>query len=168
MFLAITKIYDKICYLFTLIMPTSPPAMHENNTSNKKDTSIANDFAKTEKLTKATTIYKSPKHTPFKSPFDSPFIAIMLPIKTLIVFIAKFNGEIYFSSKENHFKQKASKIISPNEISIDTINPFIKLNIKLSPNLSDFANVINITPSKMYAKFLSVMIIILVYIKKSE
>lgn len=139
MFLVNSTICVKLYPLFTFMMPTSPPARHENTTSSKKDKSIENVFANIEKLTKATKIYNSPKQTPLTSPFDSPLIAIELPTKTLMVLIARFNEVMYFSLNENHFKQNANKIISPKEISIETINPFKKFNNKLLLNLSDFA-----------------------------
>ena len=112
--------------------------MLANKTSRSKLKSTEKDFANAEKLTKAKRTYKSPKITPLIKPFDSPFTAMQAPATTLIVFIAKLIGEINFSSSENHFSDKANKMIKAKDTSIETIKPFKKLTKTFEFSAFDF------------------------------
>jgi hypothetical protein len=136
-----------------LITPTVPPATQAKTISKSKLRSKTKEFAKNEKLENANATYKKPKTIPLIKPFDSPFIAIIEPIKTLIVFINKFSGEINFSLSENHFKENANKIMRANETSIETIKPFKKLTNKLAfeSYVLDFENDIILPLQKIYA-----------------
>lgn len=133
------RFFYKFCYFeLTFIIPTSPPATHENIMSSTNPMSAENDFAKIEKLTNAKSTYNSPKIMPLIKPLLSPLIAMLAPTATDMVFIAKFIGEMYLSSSENHFSDSAKTMMSANEITIEIMRPFKKFKNVFLLKLSDF------------------------------